>query len=46
MAGLWIEWTDSTDEDGSARWSEATDKQIDAVLAYAEQVLGKADTIA
>jgi len=37
---IWIEY-----EDGSARWADATEEQVDKILAYAEIVMErKADT--
>jgi hypothetical protein len=42
---LWIDFTDSSEGNGGARWGNASDEQIDAVLAYAERVLGSPQTI-
>ena len=43
---MWIEFTESDGHEGAARWGDATDEQIDKVLAFAEQQLGKPDTLA
>lgn len=43
---LWIEATDSSGEEFSARWGNATDEQIDAITQFAESVLGAPDTVA
>lgn len=37
---LWIEW-----EEGGARWGTATEGQKDLILAYAEAILGRPDTL-
>lgn len=46
MATLEINWDSLEDGDGSARWGDLTDEQLDAVMEAAESVLGKPDTLA
>lgn len=41
---LEINW-DSLGADGSARWANVPDDKIDALLAAAEEILGKPDTL-
>jgi hypothetical protein len=43
---LWIECTDNTEEDYSARWGSLTDEQMDRIMAFAVEVAGEPDTIA
>lgn len=35
---------DASDTGGSARWANASDQQMDLILAYAMGVLGRPDT--
>lgn len=48
MAQLWIEYTDEDGNEGAARWGGGmTDEQIDKVIAFAIEVLGRGpDTLA
>jgi len=47
VALMWIEYDDGTaDGCGGARWHKVTDEQLDAVLAFAEKLCGKPDTLA
>ena len=45
-SALWIEF-DSSDGSGSARWGHpVADEQIDLILSFAEQVIGRSpDTV-
>jgi hypothetical protein len=46
MSALWVEY-DASDDSGAARWESVTDEQIDAIVAYAQQVIGRTpDTVA
>lgn len=40
MGQVWIEYT-ASDDSGGARWSPVTDEQIDKILAYTEQIMGR-----
>lgn len=46
MGQLWIEYTGSDGDEGSARWGNVTDEQIDTILAATVAALGQPHTIA
>ena len=44
MAQIWIQFTEDDGSEGSARWGDITEEQIDRILAAATTWLGAPNT--